>query len=1484
MASYRNLRLRTRPAPAGVRRAFPRILVAVIPLLLAGAALAVSELATHSPVERTVTPHFLTNALGKPQSAAPLVRKPAPWLKVKLGSGNGYTVVHRGGGKLALTTDGAGQAGWSKFAHGVSRKTPFGRETITIIGDTTEQFLTVARRQGTHTWEWNLGTNLKPNLRLDGGIDFFSAGRAKPDLRILPPSILSAAGTVVTPSGTTWKLKQGKSGWRLQLDLNDSKLPVPYVIDPAVITFDATSSLGSTATVSSLTWSHTVANQWGRMLVVGVQAELASSNACQATSVTYNAVALTKISQATTAAPASYDCVSLWYLSSPATGAHNVVVTFPAAMDGGDAGAVGLWNVKAGAPDAFNSNFGLAPITPTSVTTVAANSWLVDIFGSGQALGNLAANAAQTQRWVKDGTATTSGGMSTMAAAAIGSASMTWSQTGINRFAHVVAAWQPGDITPPAGGAVTINGTAASGVGTTSYLNAGTTVTINSRTDYTETASGTASGLLSSVLTTQTATLTNGSCGAFGATTVIAGTTPQTVASGNCYQYVLTGTDNVGNVATITTIVKVDSSTPTAPTGVTFSALTNAFAVGTKVYFKGGGTGGFTVAGTGATDAQSGIAGYTYPALGTGWSNAAGVYTFGATAGTQTGSITAQNNAGLSSTGFNFTAQADSTAPAGGAFSANGTAATGPGSSSYITSGTTLTINSRTDYTEAQTATASGLASSTLTIQAATLTNNTCGAYGAPTTIVGTTAQTVADGNCYLLTLTGTDNVGNAAMLTTTVKVDTTKPTNVLTIGSPVAASFDAASSRLYYKGNGVGSFTFSDTMTDAASGPAQVTYPAIGTAGWTHNAQTVNTGPAYTSSTFSWTAAPSNPAGYSITGQDNAGNQQAAAITFVNDTTAPAGGAFSANSTAASGGGTTSYLTSGTTLTINSRTDYSEALSATASGLASSTLTIRSAALTNDACGGYGAPTTIVGTTSQTVAAGNCYLLTLTGTDNVGNVASLSTTVMYPGAATTLVLSGTPASVTAGNTGSVTVTAKDAAGNTSRGYIGTVHFTSTDGSAVLPSDYTFVGGDNGVHTFTNAYTLKTAGSRSLTATDTVTGSITGTSAGIMVNAGAFAKLQLLMPGETAAPGTGSGKTGSPSAQTAGTSFNVTVNAVDANWNLVNTVTDTAAITSSDANATLPGNAALVAGTKTFAVTAKTAGSATFTATDISDGSKTANTSPATTINAGAFTKLQLLMPGETAAPGSGTGKTGSPVGSDRRHQLQRDRERGRCELEPRQHRHRHRRDHRAPMPTRPCLPTRPWSRAPRPSPSPPRPPEAPPSPRPTSATAARPPNTSPATTINAGAFAKLQLLMPGETAAPGTGTGKTGSPSAQTAGTSFNVTVNAVDANWNLVNTVTDTAGITSSDANASLPGNAALVAGTKTFSVTAKTAGSATFTATDISDGSKTANTSPATTINAGAFTKLQLLMPGETAAPGTAPARPGRRALRPPAPAST
>src|SRR5437660_6826361 len=219
------------------------------------------------------------------------------------------------------------------------------------------------------------------------------------------------------------------------------------------------------------------------------------------------------------------------------------------------------------------------------------------------------------------------------------------------------------------------------------------------------------------------------------------------------------------------------------------------------------------------------------------------------------------------------------------------------------------------------------------------------------------------------------------------------------------------------------------------------------------------------------------------------------------------------------------------------------------------------------------------------------------------------------------------------------------------------------------------------------------------------------TSAWMTVNTGAFVKLQLLVPGETAAPGSTTGKTGSPSAQTAGIGYSVTVRAVDANWNLVNTITHTVGIACADPNDVLPANAALAAGSGTFSLTNKTAGSWTITATDITDGTKTANTSPSITVNSGAFTKLQILMPGETAAPGTASGKTGTPT--------------------------------------------------------------------------------------------------------------------TRTAGTPFNVAVNAVDANWNVATTATDTVALTSTDANAGLPANTALVGGTQTLSVTFKTVGTRTLTA---------------------------------------------------------
>ena len=68
----------------------------------------------------------------------------------------------------------------------------------------------------------------------------------------------------------------------------------------------------------------------------------------------------------------------------------------------------------------------------------------------------------------------------------------------------------------------------------------------------------------------------------------------------------------------------------------------------------------------------------------------------------------------------------------------------------------------------------------------------------------------------------------------------------------------------------------------------------------------------------------------------------------------------------------------------------------------------------------------------------------------------------------------------------SVTVQALDQFGNVLTGYTGTVHFSSTDGAAVLPADYTFTAADGGVHTFTNGVTLNTVGNQTLKVGDTV--------------------------------------------------------------------------------------------------------------------------------------------------------------------------------------------------------------------------------------------------------------------------------------------------------------------------------------------------------------------------------------------------------------
>jgi len=132
----------------------------------------------------------------------------------------------------------------------------------------------------------------------------------------------------------------------------------------------------------------------------------------------------------------------------------------------------------------------------------------------------------------------------------------------------------------------------------------------------------------------------------------------------------------------------------------------------------------------------------------------------------------------------------------------------------------------------------------------------------------------------------------------------------------------------------------------------------------------------------------------------------------------------------------------------------------------------------------------------------------TLTATDTVtSSITGTSANIAVANQPATHFSVVGPANATAGSTVNFTVTALDAGNNTAGAYGGTVHFTSSDGQAVLPANSTLT---NGTGSF--PVTLKTAGTQTVTATDTVTSSITGVSGGVTVGPAAANHLSVSAP------------------------------------------------------------------------------------------------------------------------------------------------------------------------------------------------------------------------------------------------------------------------------------------------------------------------------------------------------------------------------------
>jgi hypothetical protein len=99
----------------------------------------------------------------------------------------------------------------------------------------------------------------------------------------------------------------------------------------------------------------------------------------------------------------------------------------------------------------------------------------------------------------------------------------------------------------------------------------------------------------------------------------------------------------------------------------------------------------------------------------------------------------------------------------------------------------------------------------------------------------------------------------------------------------------------------------------------------------------------------------------------------------------------------------------------------------------------------------------------------------------------------------------------------------------------------------------------------------------------------------------------------------------------------------------------------------------------------------------------------------------------------------------------------------------------------------------------------------------------------------KLLVLVPGETALPGSPTGKTGTPLAQTAGAPFDITVNLVDNDWYPVTAPNDLIHLTMTGAGGGYgePGpDSILLNGTRTFTVTGWSQDTFTITASDVTN----------------------------------------------------
>ena len=310
------------------------------------------------------------------------------------------------------------------------------------------------------------------------------------------------------------------------------------------------------------------------------------------------------------------------------------------------------------------------------------------------------------------------------------------------------------------------------------------------------------------------------------------------------------------------------------------------------------------------------------------------------------------------------------------------------------------------------------------------------------------------------------------------VNIALVPPTDSVSLVSPVGAYLNTATDTVYINTKVGGSFGLADAVRAPGVAPASASFPGVSAAGWSGHttSETVSTGTSsapsitYSSSTrysFDTTAVASTGI---VSSADILGNTSAGVdLTFTPFSGGPTGGSLTADGIAG---------TSGDALILTSATSYPLAwtnFTADASGIASSSLSVKFAPWSSNTCGTYGSAimiTTSSPSTETETSGDGCYQYTLAETDNVGLVSTLMTTVEVD----------TTAPVTADNSSSiggewenstqtVTLSPTDAGSGVAKTYFTTDGTTPSEIGGVVQG--TTQTGTSVVLSFAGSYTIK---------------------------------------------------------------------------------------------------------------------------------------------------------------------------------------------------------------------------------------------------------------------------------------------------------------------------------------------------------------------------------------------------------------------------